>query len=360
MKRILFIIALSLALTACDRKEPESDHSPRPVKSIVVKSDNLLNDRVFPARILAGDNTDIAFKRTGQLEALPIREGMSIKAGQVLARLNNVDATLRVNDRQSAFNLAQRQFQRFQSLSGNGAVSRSEMDVQRANRDSARAALDSAKEELNYLTLTAPFDGVIARVNVRNHQVVAAGQTIATISRTEMLDVVFTIPERLFTALDASNVDYQPRVRINSLPGREFTARYKEHTTNTDAGSLTYQVTLVMPRPDDLPTVGGLSGTVTVSLGNLPNASRDTTIIVPSAAVFNPDSSQLNQAHVWVIAKNEQGLYLEDRKVSVGQMTSQGIEITEGLQDGEQIVVAGVAELSAQQPVRIWTRERGL
>ena len=53
-------------------------------------------------------------------------------------------------------------------------------------------------------------------------------------------------------------------------------------------------------------------------------------------------------------------LHLEDRKVSVGQVTTQGVVITDGLSAGERVVAAGVSELHAQQPVRIWTRERGL
>jgi multidrug efflux pump subunit AcrA (membrane-fusion protein) len=49
------------------------------------------------------------------------------------------------------------------------------------------------------MTLTAPFSGIAASVPVRNHQVVAAGQPIVTLTRTDLLDVVFSIPENLFT-----------------------------------------------------------------------------------------------------------------------------------------------------------------
>ncbi|MCQ4179345.1 efflux RND transporter periplasmic adaptor subunit, partial [Klebsiella pneumoniae] len=52
--------------------------------------------------------------------------------------------------------------------------------------------------------------------------------------------------------------------------------------------------------------------------------------------------------------------YLEERKVTVGEVTSQGVAITDGLRAGEQVVAAGVSELHAGQPVRVWTRERGL
>ncbi len=70
------------------------------------------------------------------------------------------------------------------------------MDVQRANRDAANAALKIAREEMAQMTLTAPFSGTVASVHVRNHQVIAAGQPIATLTRADVLDVVFNIPEK--------------------------------------------------------------------------------------------------------------------------------------------------------------------
>lgn len=239
-------------------------------------------------------------------------------------------------------------------------MSQAELEVHKASRDSARAALKIAQEELNDLNLTAPFSGVIARLSVRNHQVVAAGQPVATISRSDLLDVIFSVPENLFTSLDMRNASYQPRVRINNLPDREFTATYKEHTASSEANSLTWQVTLIMPRPENFPAVAGLSGTVTINPANLATATPVDTLVVPVEAVFNPDSSQRNEAHVWVIAGEGDTLHVEDRKVTVGELTSQGIEIKSGLQKGDRVVAAGVSELHAQQPVRIWVRERGL
>lgn len=51
------------------------------------------------------------------------------------------------------------------------------------------------------MTLTAPFSGIAASVPIRNHRVVAAGQPIVTLTRTDLLDVVFSIPENLLRLL---------------------------------------------------------------------------------------------------------------------------------------------------------------
>ncbi len=295
-----------------------------------------------------------------ELNPLRSARAANITQGQILARLNAQEAQQRLNERQAAATLAQRQFDRFQTLAGRQAISQAEMDVQRASRDSANAALKIAREEREHMTLTAPFSGVAASVPVRNHQVIAAGQPVVTLTRTDVLDVVFNVPENLFTALDIRNAKYRPRVTINSMPDRQFTAEYKEHTGSSDSSTLTWQVILTMPRPADFPSVGGVSGTVTINPGNLPASSGDNALVVPVEAVFNPDNSQRNEPHVWVVKGDGDQLYLEDRKVAVGQVTRQGVVITQGLNQGERVVAAGVSELHARQPVRIWTRERGL
>ncbi|MEE9684362.1 efflux RND transporter periplasmic adaptor subunit [Lelliottia amnigena] len=361
MNRYISLLpVLILLATACDPKTQETAPQPRMVKVAVVTAAGQAQQRVFPARIESGDATDLSFKRGGQIETLDIRQGTSVKQGQPLAQLNTREVLQRVKDRQTSATLAQRQFDRFQTLAGRQAISKAEMDVQRATRDSAIAALKIAQEELNQMTLVAPFGGVAASVHVRNHQVVSAGQPILTLTRTDLLDVVFSIPENLFKTLDIRNANYRPVVKINSMPDREFSAVYKEHTGSSDSNTLTWQVILTLPRPDDFPVVGGVSGTVTINLANLPAAAGQNALVVPVEAVFNPNNSPRNEPHVWVVQGDGDKLQLEDRKVSVGQVTTQGVIVTEGLKAGERVVAAGVGELHAKQPVRIWTRERGL
>ncbi|WP_449550265.1 efflux RND transporter periplasmic adaptor subunit [Lelliottia amnigena] len=361
MNRYISLLpVLILLTTACDPKTQETAPQPRMVKVAVVTAAGQAQQRVFPARIESGDATDLSFKRGGQIETLDIRQGTSVEQGQPLAQLNTREVLQRVKDRQTSATLAQRQFDRFQTLAGRQAISKAEMDVQRATRDSANAALKIAQEELNQMTLVAPFGGVAASVHVRNHQVVSAGQPILTLTRTDLLDVVFSIPENLFKTLDIRNANYRPVVKINSLPDREFSAVYKEHTGSSDSNTLTWQVILTLPRPDDFPVVGGVSGTVTINLANLPAGAGQNALVVPVEAVFNPDNSPRNEPHVWVVQGDGDKLQLEDRKVSVGQVTTQGVIVTEGLKAGERVVAAGVGELHAKQPVRIWTRERGL
>ncbi|MFC0226289.1 efflux RND transporter periplasmic adaptor subunit [Serratia aquatilis] len=358
--KLVAVLLFALSLSACDRAAPEKNESVRPVNIFEVSNSAQLGARIFPARIIAGDRTDLAFKRPGQLQQLLVREGERVSQGQLIAELNSNDARLRLRDRQATFDLAQAQFNRFATLSARNVIPRAELDVQRAARDSAQASLKLAKEEVSDMQIRAPFSGVISMVDARNYQVIPAGQPVARLDSLDSLDVVFSIPENLFIIIDKDNAKYQPIVQLNNLPGREFTARYKEHTTNTTSGSLTYQMTLSMPRPQDLPLLSGMSGSVKINLGNLAGAAQTANVIVPVEAVFNPDSTARNQPHVWVIKERDGKLFVESRQVETGQLTADGIRIISGLADGERIVAAGTRELRQDQEVRAWVRERGL
>lgn len=63
---------------------------------------------------------------------------------------------------------------------------------------------------------------------------------------------------------------------------------------------------------------------------------------------------------MWVVSEQQEGLTVNARSVTVGQLTHDGIEVLSGLNAGEQVVAAGGNELSEGQRVRPWVRERGL
>jgi RND family efflux transporter MFP subunit len=148
-------------------------------------------------------------------------------------------------------------------------------------------------------------------------------------------------------------------VTLDSLPGREFAAVYKEHSTQPDPKTLTYQVTLSIPRPPELNLLPGMSATVKVDFAQIVR-NPDTRILVPVEAVFSPDNGPATAKQVWVVSAVEGGMTVTARPVEVGQLTRNGIEVLRGLTPGEQIVAVGGAELEQGQAVRPWVRERGL
>ena len=125
MNRYFSLIPVVILITtACDQKTPQVAPQPKMVKVAEVVAIGASQQRIFPARIESGDATDLSFKRGGQIEALDVRQGANITQGQALARLNAREAQQRLNERQTAATLAQRQFDRFQTLAGRQEIGR--------------------------------------------------------------------------------------------------------------------------------------------------------------------------------------------------------------------------------------------
>ena len=72
-------LLLTFLLAACDRTPPEVVESVRPVKIFIVEDSGQNGTRYFPARLQAGDETQLSFKRSGQLQQLLVREGEQVK-----------------------------------------------------------------------------------------------------------------------------------------------------------------------------------------------------------------------------------------------------------------------------------------
>jgi len=358
--RFLLCMLAICYLSGCDRQADSQPASLHVVKAITVESAPLLQNRHFPARILASDLTELSFKRNGVVNfALP-REGVRVRKGDIVATLADTEARLFLHKRESANDLAQRQYARYAELARRHLISQADLDLHRQRRDTALAALNLAKEEMNDLVLKAPFDGVIAKINVKPHTLVSSGQPVIALNRTDTLDVIFSVPESVIKTIDLNTLHHPFQVELNALPGKTFAAFYKEHAANSDQGTLSWQMTLSLPRPEGWSDTGGFSGSVRLPADSIKRDARRSTIHIPASALFSPAAGSDGDAQAWVIKSGDSGVFVEPRRVTLGQMTGAGVEIKAGLSAGESIVVTGVASLTPHQQVKLWQREPGL
>ncbi|SEL77783.1 RND family efflux transporter, MFP subunit [Atopomonas hussainii] len=357
----LVALLFPLLLTACGSDEaPPSAEVVRPVKLISVADLSNSLVREFPARIQATQEAELSFRVSGELKELPVLQGQSVKKGDLIAALDPADYALKVKDRQATYDLARAQFQRMAKLVEREMVSRAEYDQKKAQLNSAEAALKMAKQELDYTRLRAPFDGVIAATFLDNFQVVQAKQPIATIQAGNRLDATFQVPENLLTSVRSERRGYHPQVRLDSAGGLLLDSVVKEFSTIPDTKTLSYQVTVSFEKPANLTALPGMSATVIVDFAKLYDNS-EAPLLIPVEAVFSPDNSDADTQVVWVASTDAAGvLRVNQRPVTVGPISGEGIQILDGLSAGEQVVAAGGRELHEGAAVKPWVRERGL
>ena len=219
----------------------------------------------------------------------------------------------------------------------------------------AEAALKSAKTNLAYTELHAPFAGQVAQRYVENYESITAQQPVFSLQKNTVVDVAIQIPEDMLSNVN-KNSQYQPEVRFDTHPDEVFRAKLKEYDTDADAATNTYKVVFQLARPETFNVLPGMSATVRAQLDQIMKV-KNGGWNVPAAAIFSDDTGTSEQSYVFVVNSSNQ---LEKRAVTLGSITDDGFVVAGGLKSGEQIVATGVHRLKAGESIRVWQKERGL
>ncbi|MES9969962.1 MAG: efflux RND transporter periplasmic adaptor subunit [Candidatus Thiodiazotropha sp.] len=352
--RCASIVLITAVLLGCEKPPPpETEQAVRPVKSFLVEQAGSSDIRSFPARIDAGRKAELSFRVPGKVTQLSVKEGDHVEKGQPIATLDITDYRIAYNNRKANFDKAKKDYGRAQELVDKGHISKMDYDRIEAEFKSAKSALESAQQDLNYTKLTAPFKGVIAKRHIENFEEVQAKQVILDLQDISELEVKFDVPESQLRELQPDRESPETRrnqipvrVSFSDLPGKSYPLTFREVSTKADAKTQTFQVTYTMPQVDDVTILPGMTANATVDLSGFLNKSQRH--LIPATAVVG-DSNLESRA--WVI--DEQSMTVKSRKVKIGRLLGSRIEILEGLEPGERIVTAGTPFLLEDMQVRL-------
>lgn len=351
--RPLSLISIILLLSACsgesDTPAPQVADFPRLVKTTVLGEADRDDALTLPGRVEATDRAELAFPVEGPLIELPIVEGQFVEKGRLLARIDPRDYENRVAEAEARLNEAKRKYQRYAQLikSKVSPVSKAELDQAKSQFEIAEANLEQAQKNLQDTFLYAPFDGVVAVRYVDNYQNVQAKEPIVQFEDASHLDIIVDVPERFVARAKRGLIGKEVgKVIVEAQPGRSFPVKLKEFSTRADPNTQTYKATLVMPRPDDLNVLPGMTATFVNSPSQIGEASR---FIVPATAITGGNEGP---AYAWVV--NMEPMTVSKRAIKLGQKTGDSVQVLEGLKTGDRIVVAGVDLLKEGMQVRLY------
>ncbi|GLO61182.1 hemolysin secretion protein D [Vibrio sp. MACH09] len=346
VKTIVCILSLLGIVAGCKDNGPEKVPAIAKVKVVKVGSTTGVDDRMFfPAIANAADRARLSFRVSGEVSKLMVRDGDRVTKGQLIAEIDPTDYQLAVDNARASYSVANSQYKRSEQLVKKGLLAQSQFDELAAQRMIAKSELDLASLQLSFTTLNAPYDGLISRVNVEQFENINIGQQVVNIHNPKQVDIVIQVPDKLFAG-SPSDYDYQQvqaDVRLNN--GNTYRASLKEYTTEQDAESATYTVTLTMPMPENDIVLDGMAVDVAPiqgGIGDLNSASQ--LISIPIEAVFTPDGEDLDRLnkYVWVVGKDNS---VSKTKVVTRKVNYKKVQVVSGLTQGDSIVVAGVSRL---------------
>lgn len=319
-----------------------ADDTVKPVKLMEVRTTTGGITRQFFGQVVARQTVDLAFQVAGQIVEFPVIEGQTIPEGTLVARLDLEPFQLARDQARLQKEQADRTVDRLNRLSGS-SVSQVAIDDAATQAGLAGIAVRNAENALADATLLAPFDALVATRNVANFTTVAAGTPVVRLYDMSELRIEIDVPEILFQrAGDDQDVEVSAKFpaseRVYPLEVREFNAE-------ASAIGQTFRLTFALPERDGLHVLPGSSVTVSATINTGPPV-----LAVPASALA-PDAGGAVSVLVFAPTEGDLGR-LERRLVQVSVAGDGGFQVTGGLRDGEEIVVAGVAALEDGQTVR--------
>ncbi|WP_228487933.1 efflux RND transporter periplasmic adaptor subunit [Rhodocyclus gracilis] len=326
-----------LVLAGC-AKEPPAPPTPRPVVTQVLGSGGEAAATTYAGELRSRYETPLGFRVGGKIIERRANAGATVKAGEVLARLDPADTALSASSADAQLALAQADARRYRELRDKNFVSQSALDAKETALKSAQAQADLAHNQRAYTVLTADAPGVVAEVVAEVGQVVAAGQTVFRLSRPGALEVAIAIPESRVTQL---RVGQSAEVSLWADERARYRGVLRELASVADPVTRTFAARVSLVDPDARALLGM---TARVRFADAkPVASA---LVVPLTAIFQ----QAGKAAVWVVGADET---VSLRPVSVTAWGEQGATLAGGVAAGERIVVAGVHKLTQGEKVKV-------
>jgi multidrug efflux system membrane fusion protein len=329
----------------------------RPVRYQPVYATGGSRVRSFSGVAEAGIESKLSFKVAGSIETLAVKLGDSVRAGQLIAELDATDHQLQVQQSQASLTQSEAQarraaadYERTRSLYESRNASKNDLDQARSASESADAqmessakALELAQQRLSYCRLLAPISGAIAEVPVEANENVQVGQRIATMTSGDRMEVSVGVPEILIAQIREGDA---VSVQFDALPNTKLGGRVSEVGVAAMGAVTTFPVTILLDeRTRDVRP--GMAASVAFTFTSADNRER---FLVPPVAV----GEDRNGRYLYVAKPTGSGMAtVERREVTVGELTGEGLEVLEGLFEGDFLVTAGVSKLVDGQIVRL-------
>ena len=334
------LLAAGLAATllaGCSK--PEEPAKPlRTVRVMKIDGAAVSGSLTFPGEVRARFEARLGFRLGGKIVERRVDVGAVVKRGQVLARLDSMDASLQSAQAEAARALAEAEAKRYRDLRAKNFVSQAVLDAKETALKTAAAQAGVARNQAGYATLVADRDGVVTAVEAEAGQVVSAGQTVVRVAEGNEKEVVIAVPEGEVEKLRAADGF---AVTLNSLPGRSWQGRLRELAPSADPATRTFAARIGVAQADDSVRLG-MSASVQAKV-----SLRDTALRLPLSAFFTRN----DQANVWVVDPATQTVKLT--KVETDGVAGNDMRVKGGLQPGMLVVTAGASLLEPGQKVRL-------
>ncbi len=281
----------------------------------------------------AENEVDIVARTSGPVTEINTEEGQMVRAGQLIARIDPREATNQAAIAAVGRDEAKLAFDRTKSSFDQGLVSQESYDVALSKLSSTEAQLESAKIQLAYTEIRAPFDALVVTRDIKLAQYVSPGTTLFRVSDFTPLLCRVEVPEK---DLPRISLGQEAHLRVEAFPEERFEASVARMRPTLDAATGTFTVTLEVEGRDKLRP--GMFASV-----YLQTDTHERALVIPRESLVLDSLGDT----VYVMVDNT----AQRREVQLGLRDETSVEVTDGISEGDLLIVLGQDGLADGTPI---------
>lgn len=328
------VLALSIALISCqsNKKDPSTATSAAiPVITHTVSSSGTTSTLPLSGNVEGYTTVRLGFMVAGKINFISSQEGQKVTKGQLLSSLDPTSYQIAKAQADIQVNQIKDEYNRIKLMYDRNSVSQSDFNKVNFSLQQATQQQKLHAKNLSDTRLYSPISGVLLKKMAEAGEIVGVGNPLFVVSDISRVKVNAFIPE---TELNRIKLGEHAKVYISSLD-KTFTGKVTEIGSSADATSRAFTVKVDMDNPG-LQIRPGMIAEVLFE-----KQSANQTLTLPTEAILHDTD---NQTYVFIADINQQKAY--KRKVSVGQLMNNQVEINSGIKEGELVVTGGQQKLS--------------
>jgi membrane fusion protein (multidrug efflux system) len=280
----------------------------------------------------------IGAELAGTVAAVGFESGRPVKKGDMLIKLDASAEEAQLHSNQAEAELAKADFERARDLANRKVISQAELDAASAKLTQKLAAVENIKGLIAKKEIVAPFDGIAGIREVNVGQMVPVGQRLVALQQLDQVYANFALPQQ---DLGQVQVGLPVKVTTDAIQNREFEGKLSAVNSAIDPATRSVSLQATLDNSDHALRAGMFARVQVI----LPDEKP--TLFIPATAVsYAPYGNS-----VYVIAKkqNEQTkkeeLVLQQKFIRTGEARGDFVAVTEGLEEGQDVVSTGVFKL---------------
>jgi len=348
----IILLLVVLLLPSCRREswsEGRAAQEPIAVETLKVSSregENASSSSHYIGTTEAVREAVVTSRHSGTLATLQVRRGEKVSAGQTLAEVESQSLRSSLEMAEASLKQAEDAYARASKVHSDGGVADVKMVEIETKLSQSKAAVAAARQSLEECTLKAPFGGFAAEVYVSGEgESVSAVQRIVKIVDPERIEVRFAVPE---SEIGSIRKGEKATIEVAAIgDGAVFSGTIESLGVSASPLSHSYDCTASVSQ-----TTSGSSGRRLLLPGmvckvrlNAVSNSEGAGFTVPAEAVQTGESGR----YVWIAGADG---VVEKRIVKIGGFAGgRGVIVTEGLSEGEEVIVKGFRKVSSGMKV---------